>query len=272
MRVSSGVRKARIHIVDTFTYEARYKQILREVYKCDNYEEMLQNQENQELTKKVISGMEDFVAECILFDSPAQRLETNLKARSLGGFGYYQMFNNQEVSRNELAIDLKPFRKGNKRVSDTTSKWVSKSGAVFSDAVEFAGLGFWGECEARQRVSEMLNESHAFDEGDDSSIKWLEEQRKHFTKFNAFEAFGYQKSLYGKVDSKLSPRTQAADIAARIAQRIYDEHGLVEVFDKFDYITFNGEKITENNLKERINHWNQIAEREEKIQKLISKI
>lgn len=142
MRVSSGVRKARIHIVDTFTYEARYKQILREIYKCDNYEKMLKNQENQELTKKVISGMENFVAECILFDSPAQRLETNLKARSLGGFGYYQMFNNQEQFRKELAIDLKPFRKGNKRISDTASKRVSKSGSIFSDAVEFAGFGF----------------------------------------------------------------------------------------------------------------------------------
>lgn len=272
MRVSSGIRKARIHIVDTFSYEARFKQILREIYKCDNYEKMLQTQENQELTKRIVSSMEDFVTECILLDSPAQRLEMNLQAQSFRGLGYFLSLNKQQNVRKELAVDLKPFRKGNKRISDTASKWVSKSGSVFSDAVEFSGFGFLGEYESRQRIAEMLNESHAFDEGDDSSVKWIDEQRKHFTKGNAFELFGYLKPLYGKVDSKLSPRIQAADIIARIAQRIYDERGLMEVFDRFDYITFNGERITESNIKERIDYWNQITEREEKIQKLISKI
>ena len=270
LRVSSGIRNARIHIVDTFAYEAEYKQILRGIYKCDNYEKMLQTSENQVLTKAVITRMEDFVAESILLDSPAQRLERSLQARRLGGYGYYSALAEQEQYRKELSTDLKPFRKGKKKVYDTATKWVSKSGSVFADAVEYAGHGFFGEYEARQHVAEMLNASHAFDDGDDSSIEWIKNQRDHFVTNTVYQTFGHLKPLYGEIDSKLSPRTQAADIAARIAQRDYDEYGLEGVLNRFDYVTFNGERITERNVRERLDYWNGIVEREEKIQKLVA--
>ena len=233
---------------------------------------MLQKEENTELTKSIIEAMEDTIAESMLFDSPAQRLERNLQAKRLGGYGYAFAFSEQQRSRKELSMDLKPFRKGKKRVYDTVSKLASKSSAVFADAVEFSRQGFYGEYEARQQISRMLEVSHAFDAGDDKSIEWLEGQRNHFITDVVYQTIGHLKPLYGNIDSRLSPRTQAADIAAKVAERTYDEYGLEGVLDKFDYITFNGEKITEQNVKVRLEFWDRIVEREEKIQKLIKKL
>lgn len=268
-KVSPGLRAARIHLVDTFAYEAESKQLMRHIYKCDNYEKVLRTNENQAFAKRLITGMEEYVTKQILLDSPAQRLERDLQARGLSGFGYYASLIRQESGRRELAIDLDPFKKGRKNMTDTAAKWVSKSGAVLSDAVEFAGRGFYGEYEARQQVAEMVNKAHAFDEGDDSSIKWIKGQRDHFVLNTVYGLHGFLKPLYGSIDSRLSLRTQAADIAARIGQRIYDDNGLNGLLDQFDYITFNGEKITESNVKNRMEFWCAITEREEKIQKLI---
>lgn len=272
IRVSSGIRKARIHIVDTFAYEAEAKQILRNIYKCDNYEKMLRQNPNPEVVKQIISGMETFVAESILLDSPSQRLEQKLKAKSYSGLGFFLTNDFSGNRRKELAVDLKPFRKGNKNIRDSVSKYVSKSGAVFSSAVEFARGFPLGEYETRQHIAEMLNISHAFDEGDEKSVKWIDGQRNHFITSNVYHTFNYLRPLYGNIDSRLSPKTQAADISSGFAEEFYNENGLQGVVDKFDYVTFNGEKINEGNIKERLNYWSQIVEREEKIQKFVSKI
>ena len=268
-RVSTGLRIARIHIVDTFAYEAESKQVMRRIYKCDDYEKVLRENENQEFAKLIITGMEEYVATQILLDSPAQRLELNLQTRRMSRFGYYASLSEHELGRRELALDLDPFRKGNKRITDTAAKCVSKSGVVLSDAVEFSSRIFMGEYEARQFVAQMVNQAHAFDEGDDASVKWVKGQRDHFAINTVYGMNGFLKPLYGDIDSRLSPRTQAADIAARIGQRIYDENGLEGLLDQFDYVTFNGERLTESNIKARLEFWRTITEREEKIEKLI---
>jgi hypothetical protein len=268
-RVSSGLRVARIHIVDTFAYEAESKQLMRSVYKCDDYEKVLRESENQELAKHIVKGMEEYVAKQILLDSPAQRLELNLQTNRLSRYGFYKSRSQHEMWRRELALDLDPFKKGNKRITDTAAKCVSKSAVVLSDAVEFSSRSFMGEYETRQFVAQMVNQAHAFDEGDDASVKWVKGQRDHFAINTVYGLNGFLKPLYGNIDSRLSPRTQAADIAARIGQRLYDKNGLEGLLDQFEYVTFNGEKITESNIKARLEFWRTITEREEKIEKLI---
>lgn len=271
LRLAVGIRPIRIHIVDTFAYEAEYKQFLRYFFKCDNYEKMLQQDENQELAKFLILEMEKSITESVLYDSPAQRLERNFERQRWGGFGYGLALPQNQFGK-PLEFNIEPFKKGKKKSYDTAAKWVCKSNAVFSDATDFSGRGFLGEYEMRQRAGEMLDYSHAFDEGDDESIKWLEAQRNHFARRSRFNRFGRRSTLYGNVDSKYSMRIQAADIAAGIAQRTYDEYELQVVLDKFDYVTFNGKKINEENIKQHLAYWNNIVERENKIQKLINNL
>lgn len=47
-----------------------------------------------------------------------------------------------------------------------------------------------------------------------------------------------------EVPSRLSPRTQMADVAAQFANQIYERHGLIEVARRFQFVTFNGERTT----------------------------
>lgn len=268
-RISPGLRTVRIHVVDTFVYEAEARQLMRTVMKYDDYEKILRTHEDQEFAKHLVMGMEEHVATQILLDSPAQRLERTLQARRMSRFGYFGAITSQQQSRRKLALDLDPFRKGRKNLGDTAAKWVSKSGAVLSDALVFASHQFLGEYEARQIVADMLNVAHAFDEGDDTSVKWVKGQRDHFVIDTVYGLHGFLKPLYGNVDSRLSIRTQAADIAARIAQRIYDENGLEGLLDQFTYVTFNGEKVTESNIKSILEFWQEIERREDRIEKIL---
>lgn len=271
LRLAVGIRPIRIHIVDTFAYEAEYKQFLRYFYKCDDYEKMLRQEEDQNLAKLLILEMEKSITENVLYDSPAQRLERNFKRQRWAGFGYGLVAPQNQFGE-PLEFDIEPFMKGRKKSYDTAAKWVCKSNAVFSDATDFSERGFLGEYEMRERVGEMLDYSHAFDEGDDESIKWLEAQRNYFARTSHFNSFESENKLYGNVDSRYSIRIQAADIAAGIAQRTYDEYELRSVLDKFDYVTFNGKKINEENIKQHLAHWNDVVERENKIQKLINSL
>lgn len=268
-RISPGLRTVRVHVVDTFVYEAEARQLMRTVMKYDDYEKVLRTHEDQEFAKHLVKGMEEYVATQILLDSPAQRLERALQARRLSRFGYFGAITSQQESRRKLAVDLDPFKKGRKNLGDTAAKWVSKSGAVMSDALVFANHQFLGEYEARQFIADMLNVAHAFDEGDDTSVKWVKGQRDHFVIDTVYGLHGFLKPLYGNVDSRLSPRTQAADIAARIAQRVYDENGLKGLLDQFTYVTFNGEKVTESNIKSILEFWREIEHREERIEKIL---
>ena len=273
-RVSAGVRKARIHIVDTFAYEAEAKQILRKIYKTDDYEKVLREHENKEVARLIIEGMEDAVTEQILMDSPVARLERELISQNRDGFGYAGFLmdgtrRRQSRERMERATSLVPFKKKGKKSYDTAAKYVSKSGSVFSDAVQFASRGLLGEHEMRRRVGWMLDKSHAYDAGDDKSVDWIEGQREMFAVENIYGIKEFLNPLYGDIDSSSSPRIQAADIAAAIAQNIYDERGLAGMLDKFDYVTFNGEKVDDLNISRITEHWRSVREREANIQKIV---
>jgi hypothetical protein len=209
--------------------------------------------------------MEDFVTESIILDSPAQRLEFSIQANRYSGFGFGS-FDLPGFRRKELATDLEPFRKKKKSSIGVAASWVSRSASIFADAVDFADRRTWGEYEMRQQVGEMLQRAHAFDEGDEAAIEWMEDQREYFTSFNNSVMYLGPSPLYGRIDSRLSPRIQAADIAAGIAERIYDKHRIVGLVERFDYVTFNGERLTEENFSAKVQYWNQIAERERKIQ------
>lgn len=273
-RISPGLRRTRIHIVDTFVYEAEGKQVMRSILKCDDYEKILREKESPLLAKSLIQATENYVSSMILLDSPMQRLERNLLYGSSIGYGLFQYRAEQEQARRrrEFAMDLDPFKKGRKKLSDTAAKWVSKAGSVFSDAVEFSENIMIGEYQMRQRVAAMLDKSHAFDVGDDKSIEWLESQRKQFIIDSVYGVCGFLRPLYGNIDSKLSRRTQAADIAGKIAERVYGKFGLEGVMERFDYVTFNGERVNEGNISRILDHWSVIREREERIQKLIEGI
>ena len=49
-----------------------------------------------------------------------------------------------------------------------------------------------------------------------------------------------------EVDSAKSPPIQAADIAAGIARELWRQNSLVHLVRHFEYVTYNGERISED--------------------------
>src|SRR5205085_4493738 len=77
----------------------------------------------------------------------------------------------------------------------------------------------------------------------------------------------YEDCSYGKlhsIASETSSYTQAADIAAGFARQNYERYGIVAVAGRFEYVTLNGERITQDNAEERFEMWQQLIEQEQR--------
>ena len=83
----------------------------------------------------------------------------------------------------------------------------------------------------------------AFDEGHSNVVKWVEEQRS-VVLAQSHRVF-YQAEPLIEVGSAGSVHTQAADIAAGIARELWLRNSLVHVVRRFEYVTYNGERISE---------------------------
>jgi len=56
----------------------------------------------------------------------------------------------------------------------------------------------------------------------------------------------------------------AADIAAGFARDAYEKYSVVAVAEQFEYVTINGERVTQDNAQERFEYWRQLHEREQR--------
>jgi len=77
----------------------------------------------------------------------------------------------------------------------------------------------------------------------------------------------YSHFAYGQlypVKSHESEYIQAADIAAGFARDAYEKYSVVAVAEQFEYVTINGERVTQDNAQERFEYWRQLHEREQR--------
>ena len=141
------------------------------------------------------------------------------------------------------------------------AKWSTRGDAIFAtatrDIFENPSYGFFG---MKQQAFRAISESYAFDHGDHPSIGWMDSARE--TSIEAlFPYEGHWRRQYLKqlqeVESKKSYFTQISDIAAKFASIIYERHGLIEVARKFEFVTFNGERVIENVAAEKVRKWKQ---------------
>ena len=104
-------------------------------------------------------------------------------------------------------------------------------------------------------ASELLP-VHAFDAGNQKHLDLLDEKRSQ-----VFQELAAHDRVYGllirrpgivPVESKESFYVQAADIAAGIASHIYAMDGLVGVADRFEYVTYNGVRVSRSDAEEEM--------------------
>ena len=98
-------------------------------------------------------------------------------------------------------------------------------------------------------INNALAPSHAFDQGNEKAVKWIADRRADVLSEIDQDQYFYPATqpepLQELVSSESIP-LQAADIAAAIARRLWERSSLVAVVRAFEYVTYNGERLSED--------------------------
>ena len=281
-RIWVGMKKVIINIVDSLSYQLDYRKILANVYKHDRAYELLSLHANEgdEFAKDILKRMDETICEWVIRDSPPERLKEMLRPRhDTYSLAFYM--NGQPTSRYDVEVDLTPFKKKTSSMAGKAVKYASKSGSVFNPAIDKVNpmMRYQPDSWMHYEVKQTLRHSHAFDRGDNKSIEWIDSQRRkiggsgpgyhdYVFDYGSWEASeSFEDFSYGKlhsIASEASSFTQAADIAAGFARQDYERYGIAAVAGRFEYVTINGERITQNNAEERFEYWRQLIEREQR--------
>lgn len=158
-------------------------------------------------------------------------------------------------SRNPLLrekdFDFTPFERSKKNMVSVLSGFLSKGESVFCDAVDILDEVIENNAQVSPfvsfQLSEVLSASHAFDKGDTKEIGWIDAQRKDVRfMIDRHGMFPGQPQPLPELDSRESFYIQAADFAAGIALEILHRKDLVHLVAAFDYVTYNGKRLSES--------------------------
>lgn len=98
-------------------------------------------------------------------------------------------------------------------------------------------------------IRELAN-SRAFDEGNRKTITWIDQERTDaLTRTDPYFNILRSAGPLHAVDSRDSFFIQAADIAAGVVRATWEQQSLVHVVRAFDYVTYNGRQIGENDAE-----------------------
>ncbi len=148
-------------------------------------------------------------------------------------------------------FDFAPFERSRKNVINVLSAFLSKSESVFCEAIdvmdEFVERGTQSPMLVALQLSRILSESHAFDNGDTQEVRWIDGERHDvLRRIDRDGMYPVQPAPLLELDSRNSFLVQAADFAAGIAREIWSRNGLPHLVDTFDYVTYNGRRISES--------------------------
>lgn len=268
-KIWAGMKRVIINIFDSLSYQIDYKKILNDVYKNDRAYELVKQHASQgnEFARSVLARMDEAVTKRIIRDSAPHRLRDMMRPRQWPGSLAFNIYQPQRVVEE---VDLTPFKTKKSSMAGKAVKYAAKSGSVFNRAMDIARprAMLWPDSWTHFYMCQALRDSHAFDRGDDKSLGWIDGQRREVMRGGPFghcDYYFYEDESLGRlysIPSDSSGYTQAADIAAGFARQDYERHGIAAVAGKFDYLTLNGERITQNNAEEKFELWRQLTEQE----------
>lgn len=262
--VWAGMRHVLIHITDVLPhFKAIVTSLEQRTHK--GWYDALQRRKDKAGAEffKLLDGMvNDYIAGCLQRQSSASRF-VDLAPLLESPYSLRFYASEFDIGMRRLRVDFTDAVDPNKprRTVLNIAKWSTRGDAIFATAMhdlfQNPSLGMFG---LKHQAVRAISESYAFDEGDHPSIGWMNSARE--TGIEAlfpYESYWHRQRLkkLHEVKSKKSYYTQISDIAAKFASTIYERHGLIEVAKKFEFVTFNGERVTENVATEKVRKWKQ---------------
>jgi hypothetical protein len=250
----------RIHIVDPRPYTLSFHDIIRShLPKGTNVTDFLRRLDKE--TEHLQAPRElalKHVAASMLRDGAAHRLRLQYRAWEcatqfdLDDDPWFR----PAKSREELedVVDLSPFEHSNSNILTDVANFLSASASVFSpvlDAFEeaLADDSFASPLAGPWLLGSGLSQPHAFDEGHSDRLKWIEGQRHSLLleldrRREFYPSYFIPEPLQELISTESVP-IQAADIAASLAREIWKRSSLVQLVRRFEYVTYNGERLSE---------------------------
>jgi hypothetical protein len=270
-RAWRSLSRVQIHIVDPRPHYRRTDAALNRAWKMDNASEVLRQLELDGIpgARELRMKMRLMVAESLIHDSAPVRVQS--LGRVLADpfpvipLGELSMFvgGGEETPKPVLAVD--DFgRPGDRHLVGNVAAFSAKASAVFHLALDvvtepseadITSYRFNFGMAACGRMVEELLPTHAFDKGNRPHLELLENTRHSIIEeLAAKERFNHvirQRKL-PELESKQSYYIQAADFAGGIAADIYGREKLLGVVSRFEYVTYNGARISRADAEEEI--------------------
>jgi hypothetical protein len=108
----------------------------------------------------------------------------------------------------------------------------------------------------RQRMMSRVLDTHAFDKGDSGYVPLIEDMRRRVLGNLKPPSLEPDKQVempigpYSELESEKSFFVQAADIACGFASRLMEQSGLTAVVGSFEYVTYNGSRLSRTRAEE----------------------
>lgn len=262
------LKEVQINITDSLPYQARIHQSVKQALKRDDAIQMIRDKAiaKDPHAMKMQELLNNQTAESILSDAPSKQLSWNIHfAQNRMGHVYSLRSLMGDTGPPEHNIDLAHFKSAKKgSIIRAATEWTAKSASAFSEAIEstFTGNFYPYQHPLLNPVYRALRKSHAFDEGNEKSVGVMEIERKQIAREMSYHDFWQEmyplEPLHGKIDSKQSFYMQASDIAVGIARHLYEQGEVLAVTLHFEYVMFNGRRISQNDAYETMLEWREL--------------
>jgi hypothetical protein len=261
-QIFKTLRNVKIHITDPRPYTAHLNEPLRKVLPNGTTPERFlkrleaNTRHLEELRRQTIES----IATRMLQDSPGERLKNRyrmweyingIRLAPVGKSAYENMPIEPEP---ESVFDLRPFQHQKANMLNDIAKFASASASVFSSVIDRFDDAredylFASPMAGPYLINNALGRSHAFDEGNHREVKWIEERRADVLAQTDRQNYFYPAFVPEPLQEVVSAESipiQAADIAASVARELWDRNNLPHLLKHFDYVTYNGERLSES--------------------------
>jgi hypothetical protein len=264
------LKEVQINITDPLPYQADVNNILKQALNRDDAIDLVRQRAvaKDPFAIDILEKLNNQTAERILLDAPSRTLSWSIyfSQRYAGGYGLRSYMGDIGVpGPPDHEVDISRL-KGSKpgSIVRAATEWASKSASAFSDAIDACFTHpYLHHHPALNPVYKALRECHAFDQGNQKYIDLMEDERKeiaHEMSYHAYWQEIYPMAPYrGDVDSRKSYFVQAADLAGGIAGYLYEHGGVFTVTLNFEYVMFNGKRISQNEAYETMKIWQELG-------------
>lgn len=261
----NGLAKVSIHIVDPRPYVEHTNDFLRKVWHRNDAPELLNRLSAEGLPGANWLGSElvKYAASSVLMDSTAVRVHQ--LSQALGEFHIPHSFFNSNRSSNADPIQVEDFGDKPRSLLRNVTAWTAKSAAAFDSALhcidemedEIRSFRYFPEQLIKRKMESRVLDRHAYDEGHPRHIELLEDAQANILETLSTPGLWFQLKRqvglpgYPQFDSRECYFGQAADIAAGLARHAFETEGLVSLVSCFEYVTYNGERISLKDAEEQ---------------------